>query len=94
MGELGNLSSGEIVEQLMHAAAHCDPAQLPIRNMVFMGMGALFPPPCHSCACCLSAGQSLLYAYKVAEPHAPLEFSSSRTPATSCVTDCALTCDL
>jgi adenine C2-methylase RlmN of 23S rRNA A2503 and tRNA A37 len=35
MGELGNLSSGEIVEQVMHARA-LEPR---VRNIVFMGMG-------------------------------------------------------
>lgn len=34
MGELGNLSTGEILEQLIHARAYS-----PIRNIVFMGMG-------------------------------------------------------
>jgi len=36
MGMLGNLWAGEIVEQLMHAQVNCP---VPIRNVVFMGMG-------------------------------------------------------
>jgi adenine C2-methylase RlmN of 23S rRNA A2503 and tRNA A37 len=34
MGIIGNLTSGEIIEQLVHANAICK-----IRNVVFMGMG-------------------------------------------------------
>lgn len=36
MGIIGDLWAGEIVEQLMHAQLHCS---IPIRNIVFMGMG-------------------------------------------------------
>lgn len=36
MGLLGDLAGGEILEQLVHARAV---SQLPIRNVVFMGMG-------------------------------------------------------